>query len=73
MKKHPALVGIVPRKNLWDIIQKERWCHIPVESAPRNAGLVSFVLFALVGDKVLRLQKRVAQLEAELSEDAGHD
>ncbi len=25
MNKHPALVGIVPRKNLWDVIQKKKW------------------------------------------------
>jgi len=36
MTKHPALVGIVPRKNLWPKIQKERWYHIPVESASKN-------------------------------------
>lgn len=45
MKKHPALVGIVPRKSLWDIIQKEKWYHIPVESAPKNAGLTEFLGF----------------------------
>ena len=45
MQKHPALVGIVPRKNLWNIIQKERWYHIPVESAPKNAILAEYVGF----------------------------
>lgn len=45
MKKHPALVGIVPRKNLWDIIKKEKWYHIPVESAPKNAALVEYLGF----------------------------
>ena len=30
----PALVGIVPRKELWPIIRKERWYHIPIASAP---------------------------------------
>jgi len=28
MSKHPALVGIVPRKNLWEIIQEEKWYHM---------------------------------------------
>ena len=45
MPKQPALVGIVPRRNLWSIIQKERWYHIPVESAPKNASLVKYVAF----------------------------
>jgi len=45
MENHPALVGIIPRKNLWDIIQKKRWYHIPVESAPKNAPLAEYVGF----------------------------
>jgi very-short-patch-repair endonuclease len=45
MVKIPALVGIVPRKNLWSIIQKEKWYHIPVESAPKNAHLVKYIGF----------------------------
>lgn len=45
MKNHPALVGIVPRKNLWNIIQEQKWYHIPVESAPKNAGLAEFLGF----------------------------
>ncbi len=45
MKKHPALVGIVPRKNLWDVIQKEGWYHIPVESAPKNAVFAEYLGF----------------------------
>jgi len=45
MQKHPALVGIVPRKNLWDVIQKQRWYHIPVESAPENAGFAEYLGF----------------------------
>ena len=45
MSNHPALVGIVPRKNLWPKIQKERWYHIPVESAPKNAPLVEYLAF----------------------------
>ena len=43
--KYPALVGIVPRKNLWDVIQRQRWYHIPVESAPKNAELVEYLGF----------------------------
>ncbi len=45
MQNHPALVGIVPRKNLWNIIQEQKWYHIPVESAPKNAGLTEFLAF----------------------------
>ncbi len=40
-----ALVGIVPRKNLWEIIKKERWYHIPVQSAPRNLPQVRYIAF----------------------------
>lgn len=43
--KHPALVGIVPRRNLWDVIQQQRWYHIPVESAPKNAELAEYLGF----------------------------
>ncbi len=45
MTRHPALVGIVPRKNLWDTIQKQKWYHIPVESAPRNVELIEYLGF----------------------------
>ena len=41
----PALVGIVPRKNLWSIIQNKGWYHIPVKSAPRNVLGVEYVAF----------------------------
>lgn len=44
-QKQPALVGIVPRKNLWPKIQKEKWYHVPVESAPKNAPLAEYVAF----------------------------
>lgn len=43
--EHPALVGIVPRKNLWEIIQEQKWYHIPVESAPKNAKLAEYLGF----------------------------
>lgn len=43
--KNPALVGIVPRKNLWPIIQNQKWYHIPVESAPRNIEWVEYIAF----------------------------
>jgi len=43
--KHPALVGIVPRKNLWPIIHEQRWYHIPVESAPKDAELAEYLGF----------------------------
>jgi very-short-patch-repair endonuclease len=45
MNKHPALVGIVPRKNLWDVIREQKWYHISVESAPKNAPLVEYLGF----------------------------
>ncbi len=45
MQKQPVLVGIVPRKSLWPRIQKERWYHIPVESAPKNTPLVEYLAF----------------------------
>ena len=41
----PALVGIVPRKNLWSVIQNQKWYHIPVNSAPRNILGVEYVAF----------------------------
>jgi len=45
MLREPALVGIVPRKNLWEVIQKERWYHIPIQSAPKNALLTEYIAF----------------------------
>ena len=42
MPEEVALVGIVPRKGLWSLIERERWYHIPVESAPGNALSVRF-------------------------------
>lgn len=45
MLKQPALVGIVPRKNLWQIIQEKRWYHIPVKSAPRNFSFIEYLAF----------------------------
>ncbi len=45
MTNHPALVGIVPRKNLWDIVQNEKWYHIPTESAPQNAVSAEYLGF----------------------------
>ncbi|MCG2701246.1 endonuclease domain-containing protein [Candidatus Parcubacteria bacterium] len=40
-----ALVGIVPRKELWPIIQKEKWYHIPVKSAPENISFIKYLAF----------------------------
>ena len=51
----PALVGIVPRKNLWPIIQSQRWYHIPVKSAPRNVLEVKYISFyfpSIFGEKL---------------------
>ena len=51
----PALVGIVPRKNLWPIIQNQRWYHIPVKSAPRNVlgvGYAAFYFPSAFGEKL---------------------
>lgn len=44
-QNHPTIVGVVPRENLWPLIQKEKWYHIPVESAPKNALLVEYLAF----------------------------
>lgn len=41
----PGLVGIVPRKNLWPVIQDQRWYHVPVKSAPRNVLAVEYLAF----------------------------
>lgn len=51
LDKRPALVGIVPRKELWDLIQKERWYHIPVSanSAPKNPELIEYIAFYFPG------------------------
>jgi len=59
MSKHSALVGIVPRKNLWPIIQKEKWYHIPVESAPKNALTVKYLAFYFPEVFGKRLQYKV--------------
>ena len=51
----PALVGIVPRRDLWPIIQAKRWYHIPVEAAPRNVSEVEYISFyfpAAFGEKL---------------------
>ena len=45
MPKHPTLVGIVPRRELWPRIEKEKWYHIPVESAPKNATAAEYLGF----------------------------
>ena len=42
---NPALVGIVPRKKLWPLIRKEKWYHIPVDSAPKNAAYTEYLAF----------------------------
>ena len=45
----PALVGIVPRKELWSTIQKEKWYHIPVKSAPKNISFIEYLAFYFPG------------------------
>jgi len=60
MQKQPALVGIVPRKNLWPIIQKEKWYHIPVKSAPKNALLVEYLAFYFPSAFGKELQHKVS-------------
>jgi len=67
MSKHPALVGIVPRKNLWDLMQREKWYHIPVKSAPKNAALVEYLGFyfpAAFGEKMQYQVSFYARVEA---------
>jgi len=51
MEKELALVGVVPRKELWDVIQKERWYHIPVSanSAPKSPELIRYIAFYFPG------------------------
>ncbi len=58
MSKHTLLVGIVPRKNLWPKIQKEKWYHVPVEKAPAKTELVEYLGFYFpdVFDKEMRYQ-----------------
>lgn len=41
----PAIVGIIPRKELWPKIQKEKWYHIPVESAPHDIFSKKYLAF----------------------------
>lgn len=41
----PALVGIVPRENLWPVIQKQRWYHIPAVSAPKTLPRIKYLSF----------------------------
>lgn len=51
----PALVGIVPRKELWDIIKNEKWYHIPVQSAPKNILNIKYLGFyfpSIFGEKL---------------------
>ena len=43
--KHPAFAGIVPRKELWPIIQKEKWYHVPVASAHEYILKAEYVAF----------------------------
>ncbi|MFH1456693.1 MAG: DUF559 domain-containing protein [Patescibacteria group bacterium] len=45
MQKQPALVGIIPRKELWQLIQKERWYHIPVESIHKDIFPIKYLAF----------------------------
>ena len=44
-KTQPALVGIIPRRGLWDLICKEGWYHIPIKSAPKNILLIEYIAF----------------------------
>ena len=41
----PALIGIIPRKKLWETIQEEKWYHIPVGSAPHNISSIKYLAF----------------------------
>ncbi|MFC1613516.1 endonuclease domain-containing protein [Patescibacteria group bacterium] len=45
MQTQDAIVGIVPRENLWLIIQKEKWYHIPVKPAPENILDIKYIAF----------------------------
>lgn len=51
----PALVGIVPRKELWSLIQSYRWYHIPMQKVPRNLSKVEYIAFyfpAIFGEEL---------------------
>jgi len=55
VRNQPALVGIVPRKELWTVIQEQQWYHIPVQSAPRNVLHVEYIAFyfpSVFGEKL---------------------
>jgi len=41
----PALIGIIPKRELWPIIKKEKWYHIPKESAPDNIFSNQYLAF----------------------------
>ncbi|MGB9721628.1 MAG: hypothetical protein ACPL28_09135 [bacterium] len=41
----PALVGIVPRKELWKVIKEGKWYHIPVKSIPKNLKQIRYIAF----------------------------
>jgi len=41
----PALVGIVPRKELWTLILNQHWYHIPAKSAPQNLRDIRYIAF----------------------------
>ncbi|MBW6516466.1 MAG: endonuclease domain-containing protein [Candidatus Cloacimonetes bacterium] len=45
--KTPAVVGIVPRKQIWDIVKNEQWYHIPQKSAPKNVHRYQYIAFYL--------------------------
>ena len=45
MQKQPALVGIIQRKELWPLIQKEKWYHIPCESIHKNVFPIKYLGF----------------------------
>ena len=60
MQKQPALVGIVPRRNLWTKIRDERWYHIPVESASKTAPFAEHLAFYFPSVFGKELQYRVS-------------
>lgn len=45
MSKNPALIGVIPRKDIWEKILNEHWYHIPLSSAPKHATYAEYLGF----------------------------
>jgi hypothetical protein len=45
MGETPVLVGIMNSRRDWDIVRRERWYRIPLNSAPRGIRAARFLAF----------------------------